>query len=373
MRNFSPALFPASAEYLKPFKVFDRFPKDIGLAILEQCSPYDLAQLALTSGFLRSFIQLHNHLWTSARSNLARGNCPRLPPPPVVQSTGNYSEQAYASWLFGGGMCSMACKKLLASDASLWTDKSKKYADFSWGKWLPRAKIEINNNGSTFQYSRRARQNAERERQQAIGVDAGNSRRDPRGFPVRTVQQLNEECNLRAASRHALTQNANELADWHKLYLEEKAAVSRTNFAFLKLMSALENQKVQGVMRCPTIATLYRAFTRDLALITHTVWKEHRPLILAELKSMQHGVFPEGMDARRNDKIRCPYCPRLMKVTGMSDHIVIKHKGRDPDNIPGIPETHKMHCPDCPDSKRLFTTRGMKDHQRNKHSEGATI
>lgn len=117
MRNFNPNLFPTNNA---SFIAFNRFPMDIGLAvglffaflalgsdlgmdhqILEHCSPFDLAQLFRTSRFFRSFVTVHPHLWNAARHNLA------LPAPPDVQASGNYSQSAYALWLFDGGPCTV--------------------------------------------------------------------------------------------------------------------------------------------------------------------------------------------------------------------------------------------------------------------------
>ncbi|KAJ6542040.1 hypothetical protein DFH09DRAFT_1322668 [Mycena vulgaris] len=363
MRLFESVQFPTSDAFITPFPVFNRFPKDVGLAVMEHCSPYDLTQLSLTSRFLRSFISANKHLWTAGRFNLARRESPRLPAPPVVEANGNYSQSAYAFWA--------TCKALLMSDASLRVDKAKKYDDFSWGKWLPRGQQVhqlLNGQIIYYVYSRRATDHAERERQQAIGVDAGNSRRDPLGFPRRTVQQLNAECALRQQARDALAKNACELDIWQQAYFAERVVVSQKNFEFLKLMSTVEDQKVQAVLRCPTAARLCFAFSRDLAYITYTVWTQHRTGIFAELKFMLEGVFPTGMEARYNDKKRCSSCPRLIKVRGMADHLVDKHKGLDRDIIPGIPKCRQKHCPDCPNSKRIYSVRGMKDHQRAMHN-----
>ncbi|KAJ6542017.1 hypothetical protein DFH09DRAFT_1089344 [Mycena vulgaris] len=332
MRRFESVQFPTSDAFITPFLVLNRFPKDVGLAVMEHCSPYDLTQLSLTSRFLRSFISANKHLWTAGRFNLARRESPRLPAPPVVEANGNYSQSAYAFWwcsvwtnsqpvsfLFRLRSCSATCKALLMSDASLRVDKAKKYDDFSWGKWLPRGQQVhqlLNGQIIYYVYSRRATDHAERERQQAIGVDAGNSRGDPLGFPRRTVQQLNAECALRQQARDALAKNACELDIWQQAYFAQRVVVSQKNFEFLKLMSTVEDQKVQAVLRCPTAARLCFAFNRDLAYITYTVWTQHRTGIFSELKFMLEGVFPTGMEARYNDKKRCSYCPRLIKTQG---------------------------------------------------------
>ncbi|KAJ6496025.1 hypothetical protein C8R45DRAFT_984778 [Mycena sanguinolenta] len=138
----------------------------------------------------------------------------------------------------------------------------------------------------------------------------------------------------------------------------------------VKLMSAVDDVNFRGLLRCPRLKYVFEAFNRDLALLTHTVWMHNRSAILTEFKYMKNGVFSEGMVGHQSDKLRCSYCPRLITVKGMADHIVDKHKGQNPDEIPFIPNAKgdKKHCPDCPDSKRLFTKRGLEDHKSVKHS-----
>ncbi|KAF7297600.1 hypothetical protein MKEN_01382800 [Mycena kentingensis (nom. inval.)] len=92
------------------FNVFGDLPLDVGLRIFRLCSPFDLVQLAATSKSNRTLIQAHKYLWESAHDNIARGKCPRLPTRPVVETSGNYSQEAYVLWVFGGGFCSLCSK-----------------------------------------------------------------------------------------------------------------------------------------------------------------------------------------------------------------------------------------------------------------------
>ncbi|KAJ7746969.1 hypothetical protein B0H16DRAFT_1692545 [Mycena metata] len=346
---------------------------------MTHCSPHDLVQLQTTSRSLHAFLNTHKHLWTAAQGNVG------LPPVPIVEAGGNRTSAACAIFIFGGGACtwcskftpaqpfsfvfrfracSPSCLKLLLSDVSLYVDKSKTYEDFSWGRWLPRSKLH-----SPFNvYSKRDIKYAGRERQQAIGIDNHSSRRDPLGIPHRTVAQLNEVCLKRARSRDALTEHALRLVSWQTEYFKLKATVSRANYDFIKLMSAVEGKKAQGILRTPKGTALFQAFNRDLTKLTFTVWLENRALLFAQLGCMLDGVFPVGTVGRPNDKLRCPYCPRLIKVKGMADHVVDKHPDHDPDTIPFIQKRDKKHCSECPSSKRLYTKRGLKDHKLNKHS-----
>ncbi|KAJ6553500.1 hypothetical protein DFH09DRAFT_1366143, partial [Mycena vulgaris] len=213
MRHFDSRHFPTSDSHAQSFSVFNRFPTDIALVILEFCSPFDLAQLGLASRTLRAFVTAHRHLWVAAQEKLARGDCPKLPALPAVKSSGNYSQWAYASWLFGGGpctwcskwtesqpinfvfsfrACSSTCTSLLFGETNFYVDKAKKYDDFFWGKWLPRLERKLPNGEAIQVYVLRATKDAESERQQAIRVDSGNSHRDPKEFPRRTGKQLDE-------------------------------------------------------------------------------------------------------------------------------------------------------------------------------------
>ncbi|KAJ6553501.1 hypothetical protein DFH09DRAFT_1166784 [Mycena vulgaris] len=128
-------------------------------------------------------------------------------------------------------------------------------------------------------------------------------------------------------------------------------------------------------MRCPTIARIFKAFNRDLEMVTHTVWAQHRKLVLKELKFLQEGIFPSGTAVRRNDKIRCSSCPRLVRLTNMAEHILDAHMERDtdPNAISRPREAREKHCPECPRSTRVYTGRGLKDHQLSKHSRPLCI
>ncbi|KAJ6483712.1 hypothetical protein C8R47DRAFT_1217405 [Mycena vitilis] len=295
--HFKSRPFPTSDAYSVPFLVFNRFPKDIGLEILAHCSPFDLAQLGMASRTLRGLISTHASLWIAAQGNVS-GQKTTLPLLPVVAASGNYSQSAYALFIFGGGLCT----------------------------------------AMVFQMD------------------------GPSALPLALSFQ-----SVFANLQNPAQLNALDLETWKKEYVQAKAGVSRNNFEFIKKYSTLENRKFQGIMRCPTTARLFTAFNRDLDLVTHAVWIDNRAIILAELKAMLNGVLPEGTTGQKNDKLRCSYCPRLIAVKGMADHIVDKHKDRNPDKIPSIPSRDEKHCPHCPDSKRLFTRRGLRDHNLSKY------
>ncbi|KAJ7932112.1 hypothetical protein B0H13DRAFT_2520669 [Mycena leptocephala] len=79
----------------------------------------------------------------------------------------------------------------------------------------------------------------------------------------------------------------------------------RKKIDFIRRVSAVENKKHHGILRCPTMTRIFAAFNRDLALITETVWRENLSIIRAEFKYML-----DAMIGRRNDKVRCSYCLR---------------------------------------------------------------
>ncbi|KAJ7815648.1 hypothetical protein B0H14DRAFT_2603298 [Mycena olivaceomarginata] len=283
--------------------------------ILEHCSPFDLAQLAMTSKSLRSLIRGHRHLWIAAQGNVSREACLGVPTLSTRSSTLPAKMQI--------------SPHVIIREASLYADSAKKYDNHLLGRTGTTLSFALGEISST--------QNGKSNR--PFESSAGNSQRDPIGIPARTVVQLRQEYLKRQNSRSALLQNAKDLEVWRKQYIEQKDIVRGKNFEL------------------------------DLALVTHTVWIHNRTSVLKELKSMADGVFPEQMVGRGDDKLRCLYCRRLITVKEMADHIVDKHEDQNPDSIPFIPETNEKHCPDCPDSKRVFTKRGLQDHKIAIHSK----
>ncbi|KAK7055647.1 hypothetical protein R3P38DRAFT_2499157 [Favolaschia claudopus] len=317
---------------------------------------------------------------------MTRGKCPRVPALPVIDVRGNYSHPAYAIFLFGGGhctgcskytektpfswffrfrSCSAACNKLLMSGLSLFADKEKKYQTHPFGSWLPRM-TQFNPHGQdVFLYSRTAIKNANLEQQQAFQVEAGHVKLVNPDFPRRNVEELNAEYSKRGAraTSSLYLQHAFEIQSWQPRYTEERASIRVINRNYIELICRAEERKLQGVMRCPTMAKLFEAFNRDLQLITFTVWMHNRDDILNELNSVQNGILPAGTTARNGDKIRCAYCPRLISVRGMANHVVDKHPNASADTIPFIPARKEKHCPLCSGSKRVYSQRGLKDHK----------
>ncbi|KAF7335808.1 hypothetical protein MVEN_02236800 [Mycena venus] len=222
------------------------------------------------------------------------------------------------------------CRKTLMSDG-LYIDRSKKYDDHLWGRWLPRATQTSQGGEETYVYSARDIKSAKQEQQRAFRVDAGKSHPDDEGFPRRTVAQLQAECVKRERSRLTLHQNGAHLHEWQESYLQQKGIVRGINEDFIKRMSMTENRNVRKVLRCPTMARIFAAFNRDLTPLTHTVWINNWTAVFVELDSISNGVLPEGTVSASNDKVRCSYCPRLIATKGMGNHVSAKHKDRYPE------------------------------------------
>ncbi|KAJ7641661.1 hypothetical protein FB45DRAFT_1022395 [Roridomyces roridus] len=380
MRNLHPSRFPTSVS--TPVPVCSELPLDI----FGFCSPFELVQLLLTSKFLRTFIRRNNRLWASSFSNISRGDCPPLPPPPVVEASGNYSVSSYVLWIFDGGFCSWCdtwttaqpfhflfrfracsrkCRSGLLHGSSFLHDKRNMCASSPWAQWLPREAYTVE---GIYRYSRKAIEEAEAEREQAAAVDGGSFWRHPSSITVRNSKELDSDCILRARDRPRLSQNAAELEIWQSAYFDEKAVVERANLAFMKRMCMAENKKVQGVLRCPAASSVFDAFNRDLELLTTTVWAQIRTLTLAQFKSMQEGVFPPSIAPRRTDMIKCEHCDYLALADIMHSHV------RDVHNL--VPDYQvsaetkirrpaEILCPDCPFSRRSFNERSLRDHQRS--------
>ncbi|KAJ6632347.1 hypothetical protein B0H10DRAFT_12833 [Mycena sp. CBHHK59/15] len=385
MRSFKPI---GDSPCLQKFYLFNDIPEDVCISIMENCSPFDLVQLALVSKSFLSFIRINRDIWAAAHGNVSRGDCPRIPEKPNVEASGDYSQIAYAKWLFGGGLCtwcskstdsqpasflfrfracSYSCRKMLSSDACLVVDQSG-HLEETWGQWLPRLEIVAQSGQVTCIYSKRAMADAKREVFQAAAVDAGKTCGDTKGCRCRTINQLKEEHTLRARSRSALLRNVIQLKAWQEAYQKEHKNVQRENLNFIKEIASKQNIKLKALMRCPTTNQTFLAFNRDLALLTHTVWAEIRTTVFKELNSMYNGVFPDGMLAGPNDRVRCSLCPRIITATGLVAHTLASHKDQDPDTIPSLPQKNLKHCRDCPDSQRVFSERGLKDHQRDRHN-----
>jgi hypothetical protein len=71
-------------------------------------------------------------------------------------------------------------------------ERAKKYDNFFFGKWLPRIERTLSNGERVHVYWANATKEAERERSQAIAIDAGLSLGDPAEFPLRNGKELDQ-------------------------------------------------------------------------------------------------------------------------------------------------------------------------------------
>ncbi|KAJ7927028.1 hypothetical protein B0H13DRAFT_1861790 [Mycena leptocephala] len=127
------------------------------------------------------------------------------------------------------------------------------------------------------------------------------------------------------------------------LQSDSHSQVERSAFSVAH-MSAMEDTKVQGVLRTPTMARVFSAFNTDLPLLTHTVWMDNRVAVVAKYKYMTNAVLPKGIVGGGRDKVRS-YCQRLIKSIGLDARVLAKHK----DKIPDVKETDdKKPYPNAP-------------------------
>ncbi|KAJ7651080.1 hypothetical protein FB45DRAFT_889579 [Roridomyces roridus] len=394
MRKF----FPFSRRRSE-FYEFHGFSNDIILVVFEQCSPRDLLHLSMTCKHFQELIRAHQFLWEVALVNVSGGGCPRVPALPKVTAKGNYTHEAYAQFIFGGGICSRPscnkntntnpfhplvgqpydflfrfracssrCKKQI-EDNGVIQDVTRKRDNAEWGNWLPR---ELSDDSEPFyMYARKAVEEAEEERRQAEIVDSGEVRFEAK-FPIRSGIDLDKERKRRARSHDAIQQNATLLLKWQKLYLSERERVSRLNSDFVQKMASSVNKKATGIKRTPTMGRLLDAFNRDLAPLTFTIWRQNRTAILEELESISQGAFPAGVTIHRHEKVRCPHClgsGRRFKAQILAIHIIDKHPGIDPSTLgPAVVPKGKRYCLECPGSHKLYAIHDLQKHKETAHS-----
>ncbi|KAF7301965.1 Inositol-pentakisphosphate 2-kinase [Mycena indigotica] len=365
MRHPFPSVFP-----------FNDLPRDIGILILEQCSPYDLVQLSATSKRLRKMILLkHVYLWNRARANLERsGISLTLPPCPQVPASGNFSETAYATFLFGGGMCtqctkptarlpciflfrSRACSRRCKLDiiSNLAVDWIQIQDTTPWGRSLPKIPYQVVAGVVYYAFDWKAIQLARQEHDEAIARTCGAAPTPPKLFRSRTRHQLEEEYTKREQSVPILLQNAEQLNLWAAEYCDEQRRVYYRNLKFLQRVVKLADPKISAsqVIKSQVFGLIFSAFNRDLQDITLTVWQHHCSAVMTELKP--------------SFKIACPYCKRLIHIDGLHIHVVAKHN--DIDKVRLSTPSGKLACFECPNSGRVFTEKGLSDHRRTKHPD----
>nr|GAT46007.1 predicted protein [Mycena chlorophos] len=358
----------SDAEFRSTFFVFNEFPLDVGLAILSLCSPHDLAQLALTTRFMRDLILNNPSLFNRSWSNVARGKCPPVPACPTLEATRYYSQTAYALFIFGVRPCSSFTfpRRLFIDWARL--HRVQRW----WGDWLPRARHEHRPGHVYFKFDLQALRRATDERADASAVSKGLPRpyASSGTFRERTLLELDLECKKRARDLQKLVKNSQELVDWLSPYLEEKRGVRDHNLKFLRTIARFENVRLSHILECPALQAALSAFNRDLAYLTHTVWMEFREDALACVASCLSARKVEK--TKQKGKIPCPHCARSFTVDGLSVHVVAKHPDIDPDTLAVKPASMdgKLHCRDCPRSTRVYMEQALADHRRDNSNGG---
>ncbi|KAJ7122530.1 hypothetical protein C8R43DRAFT_1241254 [Mycena crocata] len=366
-------------------------PNDVVLVILELCSPGDLIQISRTSQGLKSLLDTSQTVWDSAQKNLARGVATRVPARPVVEASGNFGELAYATWIFGGGKCSV-CTKWTDSlpenflfrfrDCSDKCQKSLRLSEahqrpilVHYGKqldpWvgpLPRSfVIDVPNLGDLFRFSVRDLNRAKKEYHYSRHIACSSPYKAGKHFCARTAAELDQEYVLREQARPELTSNAAQLEDWKINSAQSSLAKLLKSVPSVKSHAVAHGIKVRCLMRCPMLARVFDAFYRDLEPITLAAWTHLLPFIKEQLNPILKGIFPEGAAIRQTDRIRCPHCPRVLNVTGITAHIVEKHPEHNPDGaVPGLKLSARKHCRKCPKSQKIFSERGLASHMADK-------
>ncbi|KAF7297621.1 hypothetical protein MKEN_01385100 [Mycena kentingensis (nom. inval.)] len=393
------------------FHVFGDLPLDVGLGIFSLCSPFDLVQLAATSKSNRTLIQAHAYLWESAHDNIARGECPRLPTRPVIETSGNYSQEAYVLWVFGGGpcshcskpttslpldflfrfrACSTPCSRILMSRQHVHYCSPAEFKALPYSIGLPHIAREEPSTEIYVYTSLKFVTNAKHE---ATAAKQFNNRgyRPPASstFKRRSQAELDAEYLRRDRSRPAIEKNASELNSWRDTYNAQHAIVAAANKDFIARMAKEERINAARLGRTPTLKQLKHAFDRDLEPLTLSVWNHNRSAIVDELGPKkvvcQHcgNAYHEAgfithlfdcQDGKQRSlfeqikkKVLCEQCPdsrRLYTKEGLEDHRVAQH---------GLvrPVVTWKHCPQCPDRKRVFKSReGRMKHDNDVHNSG---
>nr|GAT50445.1 predicted protein [Mycena chlorophos] len=332
----------------------------------------------------------NQHIFDYARYNVARGRCPPLPARPILEATRFYSHTAYASFVFGESPCSICskpthhiptdfhlrfracsgdCKDKL--DSLLVLDRSEFEFELpglqipDWRSGLPCVTRNHALGIVLYMVERRAAQRAIDEHADALAVTAGRPRPHGLMFRRRNIEELHLEYAKRINDTAELAANSSQLKQWTPLYLTERQLVRDCNLLLLKRVARAENFRLRRMFGCPAFQRVFRAFNRDLALITYSVWMQHREVVLSFVTS--RAVAAAG---KTRKDVQCPYCARSFTTAALSVHVVAKHPDVDPDALPVKPAAMdgKLHCRDCPQSTRVYSKEGLADHRRAKHS-----
>ncbi|KAF7297603.1 hypothetical protein MKEN_01383100 [Mycena kentingensis (nom. inval.)] len=354
------------------FHVLGELPLDVGLGIFSLCSPFDLVQLAATSKSNRTLILTHESLWESAHNNLARGECPRLPTRPIVETSGNYSQEAYVLWVFGGGPCSQCskpttslpfkflfrfracstpCSRILMSRQHVHYCSPAEFKALPYSIGLPHIAREEPSTEIYIYTSLKFVTNAKHE---ATAAKQFNNRgyRPPASstFKRRSQAELDAEYTRRERSRPAVEKNADDLQTWRDLYNAQHAVVAAANNDFITRMAKEERVNPSRLGRTPTLKRLKHAFDRDLELLTPSVWSHNLSTIVDELGPK---------------RVVCQHCGKTYDEDRLSAHLS-DCQDAQLGTMFGW-NKQKALCQQCPESRRLYTKDGLEDHRVAQH------
>ncbi|KAF7327313.1 hypothetical protein MKEN_00308800 [Mycena kentingensis (nom. inval.)] len=388
----SPSTSPSST----PSRLsFTALSPDILLLVFAHSSPFDLATLEACSKDVRDFVSKHSTvLYANAQRGFAVGKSRPLPLKPVISSKGNFSEAAYATFIFGGGTCdncslptdklpcqyalrlrscSKVCTRNLydASTCHIRCYTNDDYKIEPWSDWLPFWRVFSEEHG------REIVGYLSKDVDRAVVERACAMRRDiellqQHRITPRDEKTLNKEIEIRKQDLPVLVKNAKLLDAWAHNYFKQKKLCEDDNIEFIRLMGRVDNQRSSTLVRCPLVARLLAAFSRDLVKITTPVWALNYHQICQEYRAVKSGTLvPHKLTD--DDKIRCQWCPKMFKRIGMPLHVVDAHPDKNPDELIVKPAhmEGKRHCPECPGSYKAYSEIGMRDHYRMHHPAAA--
>ncbi|KAJ7622751.1 hypothetical protein DFH06DRAFT_1481996 [Mycena polygramma] len=269
--------------------------KEIIDAVLPWCSPFDLVQLRRMSKATRRVIEESPGHWISARKNLDN-----IPSPPVVSAAGQWSEAAYASFLFGKSACAVCARQTegLPSSFALrfrccsdtcrtkiesgfmchfkhWSflaaAQAQSHDELELRQWLPpqhRTGFFVPESAVTANAA---------ELDQAFRLTMGMAKRgDVLEYVARTRDELKKEWARRHASWPLLLKNHSEVVQWAIEYrspmvdivdpagnVVRQESIQDINVARVRKFAESQGLSPEDTVATPTIRKYLKYFRRD--------------------------------------------------------------------------------------------------------------
>ncbi|KAJ7102865.1 hypothetical protein C8R44DRAFT_808676 [Mycena epipterygia] len=280
------------------------FSLEILLQIMHGCSPLELLQMQLSCRRFYQTLKYHPRSWQASRRQME----PPIPDPPSVTSSGNWSEAAYATLIFGTGLCaicgvetstmpcsfalrfrfcSTSCRQRSHRTAHLIPLPGRKTAKFNghahradFRHWMP-----YSEGCSPALYRSSFVKTAEDQYFAARAVDRGRNTALTLAVPVkRNIVQLKQAWELRKQDLSRIMQNAEALKSWAKEYKQRMETVKKANIDFIRGISDKERVKYRVLFQSPTMEKVLTAFVRGLEEFDDTFWFYIRGTVLEECR-----------------------------------------------------------------------------------------